>query len=153
MIQNKLTWENEFINVLFTIVSMILTQFNTIKVITVHQPWAWAIAYGFKDVENRTWSTKYRGSLVIHSAKSRKSLKPHLDFVKTTTKINDPKLDFGCLIAIVDLVDCVENHPSIWAMDGHYHFVLENPRLIHPLEKKGQLGLWNIDDIWSDNHA
>jgi hypothetical protein len=37
------------------------------KAITVKQPWAWAIAHGGKDVENRTWGTGYRGPLAIHA--------------------------------------------------------------------------------------
>jgi len=31
-----------------------------IKIISIKQPWASLIAGGAKDVENRTWSTKYR---------------------------------------------------------------------------------------------
>lgn len=38
------------------------------KAITVRQPWAWAIIYGQKDVENRTRNIagSYRGPLLIH---------------------------------------------------------------------------------------
>jgi ASCH domain len=36
-------------------------------VLTVRQPWAWAIIHGGKDVENRSWRTKYRGPLLIHA--------------------------------------------------------------------------------------
>lgn len=31
------------------------------RVLSIQQPWAWAIAAGHKRVENRSWSTRYRG--------------------------------------------------------------------------------------------
>ncbi len=34
------------------------------KALSVRQPWAWLIVNGCKDIENRDWSTKLRGSLV-----------------------------------------------------------------------------------------
>lgn len=37
------------------------------KVLTVRQPWAWAIAHGGKDVENRATLWRYRGPLLIHA--------------------------------------------------------------------------------------
>jgi hypothetical protein len=38
-----------------------------VKAITVRQPWAWAIIYGAKDVENRAQTWSYRGPLAIHA--------------------------------------------------------------------------------------
>ena len=38
------------------------------KAITVWQPWAGALAAGIKENETRSWATKYRGPLAIHSA-------------------------------------------------------------------------------------
>ena len=35
--------------------------------LTVHQPWAWCVANGHKDVENRSWQTAHRGWLAIHA--------------------------------------------------------------------------------------
>jgi hypothetical protein len=36
-----------------------------VKALCVRQPWADLIVAGVKDVENRTWSTRHRGPLVI----------------------------------------------------------------------------------------
>ena len=44
------------------------------QVLTIKQPFASAILELGKDVENRTWSTPYRGKLIIHSSKSRPTL-------------------------------------------------------------------------------
>ena len=38
------------------------------KVIVIRQPWAWLIVNGYKDVENRTWVTRYRGMLLIQAS-------------------------------------------------------------------------------------
>lgn len=43
---------------------------TTTRALTVQQPWAFAIAEGLKDVENRTWNTHYRGALAIHTAQT-----------------------------------------------------------------------------------
>jgi hypothetical protein len=36
-------------------------------ILTVRQPWASAIIYAGKDVENRSWTTSHRGRLYIHA--------------------------------------------------------------------------------------
>lgn len=40
------------------------------KAISLWQPWASAIALGYKRIETRGWSTPYRGTLAIHAAKT-----------------------------------------------------------------------------------
>lgn len=39
------------------------------KALSIRQPWAWLIVNGFKDIENRSWHTKYRGPVLIHASK------------------------------------------------------------------------------------
>ena len=34
---------------------------------TIHNPWAWAIAYGYKPIENRGTNVNYRGPVAIHA--------------------------------------------------------------------------------------
>ena len=41
--------------------------------LTIRAPWAWAIAEGWKRVENRSWATKFRGRIAIHAAVSKES--------------------------------------------------------------------------------
>src|SRR5690554_6301238 len=121
------------------------------KALSIKQPWASLIAYGIKDVENRTWKTSYRGRIYIHA-----SGKPICTFFSKHTLRNigfteemiNALLESDCLIntevkklsAIigeVDIVDCVINHPSIWAEKAifpHdskpiYNWVLANPVL------------------------
>lgn len=39
-----------------------------VKVLSVKNPWSFLICHGIKDIENRTWDTKHRGELYIHSS-------------------------------------------------------------------------------------
>jgi hypothetical protein len=41
---------------------------DKLKVLSVKSPYSYLIVNGIKDVENRTWQTKYRGELCIHSS-------------------------------------------------------------------------------------
>ena len=38
------------------------------RIVSIKQPWATLIARGLKDVENRTWATRYRGPVLIHAS-------------------------------------------------------------------------------------
>lgn len=117
------------------------------RVLTVRPPWAAAIAYGQKDVENRDWSTAYRGPLAICAGlnldRSARELYPELFE-------NLPPVDAmprGGVVAVVDLVDVVRDSPSKWAQPDRWHWVLANPRPLrqmHPL--KGALGLQHLDE-------
>jgi hypothetical protein len=39
------------------------------KALTLIQPWATLVALGEKQIETRSWDTKYRGPLAIHAGK------------------------------------------------------------------------------------
>lgn len=39
------------------------------KALSIRQPWASLIVMGIKDIENRTWPTRHRGSVLVHAAK------------------------------------------------------------------------------------
>jgi hypothetical protein len=45
------------------------------KALTLHQPWATAVAEGIKTIETRSWSTSYRGPLAIHAGVSVEGLR------------------------------------------------------------------------------
>ena len=100
--------------------------------ITVKQPWASHIIFDGKDIENRTWPTCYRGPLLIHAGKS-------IDAGFDRDDCED--LDFGGLIGVVDLVDCVTASDSGW-FHGPIGWVLRNPRPLPFREIRGRLGLW-----------
>jgi len=40
-----------------------------VKALSVRAPWWWAILHLGKDIENRDWSTNYRGKIYLHAGK------------------------------------------------------------------------------------
>ncbi len=95
------------------------------KTLSIKQPWASLIAHGIKDIENRTWATKYRGTIYIHASGTPAftgSYKDNLpkgfwDNLQEKEKRNfiDSFQHRGAIIGKVDIVDCAINHGSIWA--------------------------------------
>jgi len=87
-----------------------------VRALSLWQPHAQAIALGLKPFETRGWSTDYRGPLAIHAAKKLFSYKDYpLDYYQEVSKrfhlgfVNFPlfALDYGKVICVVDVVDCV----------------------------------------------
>lgn len=127
------------------------------KAITIKQPWASLIVHGIKDIENRTWRTNFRGRVLIHAACSHgRKFSVNLTDAQTkaafATIAKDTmsgSLSFGAIIGSVKIIDCVQNHPSIWAEKGVYNWVLANPIFYErPIENvKGKLSFWDYPGI------
>ena len=116
---------------------------------TIKQPWAWLIAQGIKDIENRSWMTNYRGQIAIHVGKSNDVLNDTeiMGWIKaqgvSLPLQKEMRSQQGNIIALVELVDIITDSSSVWAIDGQMHWQLENARQIDPIFVKGKLGLWN----------
>jgi len=116
-----------------------------IKCLTVRQPFAWLIVAGHKPLENRTWDTKHRGSLLIHAA-ARPVDDANLlcSLIHYDTGIAfPPRLPLGSIIGRVNLVDVVVESDNYW-FDGPFAFRLERSTPIDPIPYRGQLGLFNV---------
>jgi len=119
-----------------------------VKALSIRQPWAWLIVNGYKDIENRTWQTKYRGEFLVHASKTfdMKALglltmkRPDIVWPET---IED--FGLGGIIGGVTLVDCVEKSDSKW-FEGPYGFVLENPKKFEVIPYRGNLNFFNVDE-------
>ena len=85
------------------------------QLLSVRQPWAWAIARGRKRVENRNWAPSYRGPVAIyasmrvdlHAAES-----PLLWFAGWDP--DDPVAAIGGIVAIVTLADGRVVQTPVW---------------------------------------
>lgn len=125
------------------------------KAITIKQPWASLIVSGLKDIENRTWKTNFRGRVLIHAGKSvskngwREMNQKQIDVAANTNMIGAKfdELPFGAILGSVEIVDCVQNHPSLWAEKGVWNWVLANPVMFpEPITGvKGKLSFWDYD--------
>lgn len=149
------------------------------KALSIKQPWASLIctprkdnpALGIKDIENRTWKTKFRGRIYVH-ASGKPANEPYQIFTDDQWKsIEEKQHDFfvfhsyselSQIIGEVDIVDCVINHESVWAEKSEefrkthsagivskkpiYNWVLANPVLYEkPIPAKGKLSFWEPD--------
>lgn len=108
------------------------------KALSIRQPWAWLIAAGYKDIENRSWSTKYRGRFLIHAGRRYDGPRNEWDW----PEIEPPdEIDLGGIIGEAELVDCVTQSRSPWFC-GPYGFVMRNARLLPFRECRGALGFF-----------
>ena len=148
-------------------------KFNFMKALSIKQPWASLIAYGIKDIENRTWKTNFRGRIYIHASgtgvKDKFSALTKEQRFEAETHPKDfnvlyfDDLPKSAIIGEVDIIDCVINHESIWAEKTPvkiqinksqlltekpiYNWVLENAVLYDEpiLNVKGKLSLWDFE--------
>ena len=85
------------------------------KAISIKQPWAYLIAAGIKDIENRTWKCpqKYIGERVlIHASKTQYETPMYLLTDEQYASIKQEQrieinitLEYGCIIASTDVVE------------------------------------------------
>lgn len=141
------------------------------RILTVKQPWAWAIVRAGKDIENRSRNIAgdYRGPVAIHAGLGKPD--QHNLASEVYAKAHKERagvelqLVYGAIIGVVDLVDVHASKPdhlgvircqrgsgawlgacSEWAMEENSHLKLENPRpLKTPIPFKGSLGLRRLD--------
>jgi hypothetical protein len=118
-----------------------------LDILSVCQPWAWAIVTGIKRVENRSRPTRHRGPLVIHASRSRRSLGQ--DFGELLPNLPPvEQLDFGALIGVVEIVGCVpvaEVEGDPFAV-GPWCWLLANARRIQPARFRGLVSLFKVPD-------
>ena len=146
------------------------------RVLTVRQPWAWAIIHGYKDVENRVRNIAgaYRGPVAIHASKSgdygalndpalAAAIERHMQATGEAWRYVD--LPRGVILGVVDLTETHAYTPSVgchdtngkiqmrkvmcspWAQPGNHHLRLEHPRpLAEPIPYVGALGMRRLDE-------
>lgn len=98
-----------------------------VRMLTVRQPWAWAIVYAAKDVENRSRYVSYRGLLLVHAGQS---VDPEgVEFLRAAG-IDPPAeaLQGGHIVGSVEVTGCVIGSPSRWARPGEWHVQVSTPR-------------------------
>jgi hypothetical protein len=117
---------------------------TTLKAISLWQPWAYAITTLGKDVENRTWSTDYRGPLLIHAAQ-RWDPRAYADLVKTGVELPPPEgLQRGGFVGVCNVVDCVTESNSEWFDGRGFAFVLRDARPVPFVRYSGRRQLFDV---------
>src|SRR5262249_58763190 len=110
------------------------------------QPWAYAILHLGKDIENRTWRSRFRGRVLLHASKTldRAGLQSLRD-----AGFNVPDdLPLGAYVGEVSITECrsVEASSSPWAL-GPWCYLLEHPVAYPtPIPGRGQLGFYQVPE-------
>jgi len=126
--------------------------------LTVQQPWATAILWGGKDVENRTWSTKRRDRIGIHAGKVYDTYADSTVTHQVTHVLPAHLYVRRGLLGTVEITGCHRAAPgcctSPWAAAGQWHWQLHAPRpFITPIPCPGRLGLCPVpDDVRAEVH-
>jgi hypothetical protein len=144
----------------------------TYRGLTIKQPWAFAIAEGFKTIENRSRRTNYRGTLLIHAGLTvdhsvsivRYSRDAAIRFDELGGPLNfwdarghipsafykpQPTLALSAVVATAQLVGCHEATDGCcapWGFPDQWHWELADVQpLKQAVAQKGALGLWKPD--------
>lgn len=136
------------------------------KVISLLQPWAHLVVIGAKRIETRSWSTNYRGPLLIHASKrftkDQAKLCQKWPFNEYIENLED--LEFGYIIGSVNLIDvktteyCVnsnliaetERNAEEYNFGnynaGRFAWILSEPKEFNEIIPcNGKLGIWNFE--------
>lgn len=117
------------------------------RTLTVRQPWAHLIIEGGKDVENRSWATSYRGTVLIHAG--QRFERDGVIFAEKLGISVSTELPRGLILGSVELIACVLDSTSPWAIKGMWHWILANPKPVREqVWIKGQLGLQEAPADW-----
>lgn len=118
--------------------------------LSIRQPWAWLIVNGYKDVENRTWRTGFRGRFLVHAAKKfdQAGYEQAAEMLKTAAGIVLPsreQFEYGGIIGVAQVDDCVTKYGSIW-FTGPFGMVLSGaaPLPFQPLT--GKLNFFKVEN-------
>ncbi|MES2671594.1 MAG: ASCH domain-containing protein [Pseudomonadota bacterium] len=131
--------------------------------LSVRQPWAWAIIFAGKDIENRSWQAVNhglvrRGRIAIHASKGmgKAEYEDARDFINEILAMT-PDAGLRCpeakdllrggIIGSVDVTDVVKDSNSHWFM-GPRGLVLREPRASEFVPAVGALGYfkWSAAD-------
>ena len=145
-----------------------LLQRDTVKALTMTDPWGTLVALGAKQIETRSWSTPHRGPMAIHIARTlppeaaaccqeppfRQALEAGgYRWQPDTGGQNSWGLPLGHIVAVVWLDEVVRITPMFRVEEpersfgnycqGRYAWIFSAVyRLPRPLPARGSLGVW-----------
>lgn len=112
--------------------------------LSIRQPWAWLIAAGHKDIENRDWPTPFRGEFLVHAGKTVPS-ESEIEEIEREFGVRIPRSEllYGGIVGVATITGCVSESDSPWFF-GEYGFTLANARPLPFLPLRGKLGFFPV---------
>jgi len=124
-----------------------------VKALSIRQPWAWAILHAGKNIENRSWNTKFRGTFLIHAGSTFDKAAYQLMRLYPIPNVILPERDYfkqfqGGIIGRAILVDVMKpgSPMTVPWYEGDYGFVLTNPESLPFRPHKGKLNFFEVQD-------
>lgn len=124
------------------------------KALSIRQPWAWLIINGNKDVENRSWSTEFRGQVLIHAGKEidreahaalMRAIHPVTGRPTKLSLMYPPALgrdiETGGIVGIAEIHGCVTSSDSEW-FAGPFGFLMRHRKPLPFQRCPGMLGFF-----------
>jgi hypothetical protein len=123
---------------------------NVPRALTLKQPWAAAILWGGKDVENRSWPTRFRGEVHIHAGSRDDPAWMDSPMAEAIAAIPEGLRSLhGLILGTVEITGCVRDASSPWATENHWHWLLKDPRPYpSPIRDRGRLQFWTPRAVW-----
>jgi hypothetical protein len=115
------------------------------RCLSIRQPWAWCIVNGHKPVENRSWSTDFRGQVLVHAGKifDAPAVEQILEYFPELEVVMPQQFELGGIVGVATITDCVTEHDSRWFV-GEYGFVLADARPLPFRAWRGQLNFFDV---------
>jgi hypothetical protein len=113
--------------------------------LSVRQPWAWLLVNGYKDIENRTWYTSYRGPCLIHAGKTFDQVGyERIRHKYKHIKMPEPdEFQRGGIVGWLNIKDCVTRSTSKW-FNGPYGFVVDEAGPLRFVPMPGKLKFFKV---------
>jgi hypothetical protein len=114
--------------------------------LSLRQPWLYAILHLGKDIENRTWRSRYRGRVILHA--SRTMDEAGVKYLRERGFYVPEALPMGAYVGEVTITDCrpLAECDSRWAF-GPWCYLLERPVAYDtPIPGRGRLGFYPVPD-------
>lgn len=118
------------------------------RILSVRQPWAYLIAHGIKPIENRDWTTRYRGIVLIHAGKQFEDeavdwiLNKLDDLERRRFPMKKSAFECGGIVGIARLADVATDSENKWFV-GEYGWVFDRAMPLPFIPMRGQLGLFD----------
>ena len=133
-----------------------MSALDSIRGLTIRQPWASLIALGHKRIETRSWSTRHRELVAIHAAKGFSRDQREFAGVERALGRLPSRIPRGAIIAVARISDVTPTHEVASLIsglerhlgdysDGRFAWALEDVRpLKEPIPCRGALSLWRL---------
>ena len=117
---------------------------QSLPALAIRQPYAWLVANGIKDIENRSRRTHYRGQVLIHAALNKDLLfADSLAELSMRAGVEIPdSFKTGGIIGVAEIVGCERRHGSDWKDPSSWGWVMANARPLPFRACKGALGFF-----------